>query len=97
MNVSAVSVAQIATYVLTLGISCILACVLVQSDQVQQGEQEYPDDIDEVPIQAADFDWRKIFGVERSTPGHHQDHQHQGHTNNHVQSVKPCHEKVKAE
>src|SRR5579871_6766123 len=66
------------------------------ADQIQERKQKDPDDVDEVPIQAADFDRREITRTESATPGHDQNCSHQADANDHVECVKARHEKVEA-
>ena len=42
----------------------------MQIDQIEQGKQINPNDVDEVPVQTADFDGGVIFGREAALPGH---------------------------
>jgi hypothetical protein len=42
---------------------------LVFVDQVKQREQVNPNDVDEMPVQAADFDGCMVFGRQASLPG----------------------------
>jgi hypothetical protein len=42
----------------------------VPVNQIEQREQVNPDDIDEVPVEAADLDWSMPFWREPALPGH---------------------------
>ena len=43
---------------------CVGSCsVHVPADQIEQREQEDPDDVDEVPVEAADLDRAGVLGV----------------------------------
>src|SRR5437868_8779631 len=92
-----VSVSQTRTYVRTEGTECILDEFLCAPDQIQQREQEDPYNIDEVPIQAADFHRREIVGVELALPRHCVDCEHQDHAHKHVNGVEAGHEEIEAE
>src|ERR1700722_11126033 len=66
-------------------------------DQVEQGKQINPDDVDEMPVQAADLDWSVIFRREASLPGHSQKPGKDTQPDNHVEGVDAGHDEVKRE
>ena len=49
-------------------IACLIRGMVVPADQIEQREQENPDDVDEVPVQAGHFDRRVVVGVEAAAP-----------------------------
>src|SRR5687767_3728301 len=71
-----------------------LVCAIVVADQVKQREQEDPDNVDEVPVEAGDFDRRVVLGVEMPPPRHGGDDQHDPDANDHVHGVQPRHHEV---
>src|SRR5271165_6294786 len=68
----------------------------VTVDQVEQGKQVNPHDVDEVPVQAADFEWGVILGREAAFPGHPEKPGENAEPDNHVQGVQPGHDEVKS-
>ncbi len=66
-------------------------------DQVQQWEQVDPDDVDEVPVQAADFERRVIFGREPAFPCHPEEPGENAESDDHVQRVQAGHHEVQSE
>src|ERR1700691_5280603 len=69
----------------------------VPVDQVKQREQVNPDDVDEVPVQAADLDWSVPLGSESSLPGHDQEPEKNTQADDHVYRVQARHHEVKRE
>src|ERR1700693_362021 len=76
---------------------CISNKVSRASYQVQEWEQENPDDVNEVTIEAADLDRREIGGVEFPLPRHKVDGEHQPHADHHVERVEAGHEEIETE
>src|SRR5579863_2220786 len=77
-------------------------CPLIKSsrvpiDQVQQREQVNPDDVDEVPVQPADFHRRVILRSEISLPGHDKQPGENSQSHNHVQRVQTSHDEIQGE
>src|ERR1051326_1231911 len=67
------------------------------ANQVQQWEQENPDDIDEVPVEAADLDRIVVLARNRaavSEPPHDAD---DADADDHVERVKPGHHELQRE
>src|SRR5207245_5366455 len=64
------------------------------SDQVKQREEENPDDIDKVPVQAGDL--YRVIPVRRkpAAPRHDQKHREDSYPDHHVQRVHARHGKV---
>src|SRR5215475_8528059 len=66
----------------------------VKARQIKQREEEYPDDVNEVPIEAADFD-RRVVVLGELALLRHQDHRGQeAGADDHMQRVQPSHQKV---
>src|SRR6476660_2662525 len=62
--VSTISTAKIPTYTRG-GTTCVCASAIsVPPDQVEEREEEDPDDVDEVPVEAAHLDRRRVRGPE---------------------------------
>src|SRR5579863_4976727 len=66
-------------------------------NQIEQWKQVNPHNIDEVPVQAADFEGRVIFLSKASLPRHHQKPGKDAQANDHVQRVQPGHDEVERE
>ncbi len=66
----------------------------VPIDQVQQREQIDPDDIDEVPIEAADFERSVIVRREPAFPCHPEKPCEDAEPDDHVQRVQASHDEV---
>ena len=66
-------------------------------DQVEQWEQVNPDDVDEVPVEAADFDRGVLFWGEASLPGHGQQPGKNPEADDHVQRVQAGHDEIERE
>src|ERR1700730_7507455 len=77
--------------------SAIQLSVCVPPDQIQQGEQEDPDDVDEVPVEDADFDRAVVFLRDGAAPGPREHHQHNADADDHVHRVQPGHDEVERE
>src|SRR5208282_5000571 len=69
----------------------------VPVNQIKQREQVNPDDVDEVPIEAADLDWSVPLGGEAAFPGHDQEPEKNAETDDHVQRVQASHDEVERE
>ena len=67
------------------------------SNQIEQREEENPHDIDEVPIEAADFNRCKVLSRNLVAPDLGDHPQHDADANDHVQCVHPGHHEVKRE
>ena len=74
-----------------------LNSVLVPANQVQQGEQENPHNIDKVPVQAAQFNRRVIGWAKLSAFGAQCQPCQQSQPNHHVEGVQAGHGKVEGE
>ena len=66
-------------------------------NEVEQGEQENPHDIDEMPIQSADFDGLVVRAVEVAQVGAHHQPGHDADADDHVNGVQAGHDEVEAE
>src|SRR5205823_8666733 len=66
-------------------------------DQVQKWKQEYPDDIHEVPVQAADLDWAVVLGGHDPAEGPPQHHRHDSQSDDHVKRVEAGHQEIERE
>src|SRR5262249_20554219 len=71
--------------------------VLVPADQVQQRKQENPDNIDKVPVQAAEFNRREVPWPEIAARGAQQQPCKQSQANHHVKGVEAGHGEVEGE
>src|SRR5579862_2623791 len=69
----------------------------VSVDQVEQWEEVDPDNVDKMPIQAADLDRRIVLGRKSALPRHGKQPGKNSETNNHVQRVNAGHHEVKGE
>src|ERR1700689_3587244 len=69
----------------------------VPVDQVKQGKQINPDDVDEVPVEASDFDGSVVLGREASVPCHEKEPEKNSQADDHVQSVQSRHDEIKRE
>src|SRR3981189_131977 len=65
--------------------------------QIEQRKKENPDNIDEMPIQAHDFNRSEIVGREASLARPENQPEQQPHPDDHVQRVQPGHGKVEKE
>src|SRR5690606_15117151 len=74
-----------------------LASASVTADQVQQGEEEDPDDVDEVPVQPEVLDRVVIGGAELPRDGALEDPDQQAGADDHVERVPPGHREVERE
>src|ERR1700692_2365302 len=70
---------------------------LVRPDQVQQREQEDPDDVHEVPVQADALERVVPLGGVAPLPGGQQQVAEQADADDHVQGVQPGHAEVERE
>src|SRR5688500_8879619 len=66
----------------------------VSPEQIKQREQEYPDDIDKVPVKARHFDGCKVIVTERVCPGFPKQPRHQPQPDDHVTGVPTGHHKI---
>src|SRR5438874_3282965 len=66
-------------------------------DQVQEWKQEYPDDIHEVPVQAADLDRAVVLGGDDPAEGPPQHHGHHSQPDDHVERVEAGHHEIERE
>src|SRR5258705_9797722 len=69
----------------------------VSSEQIEQWKQENPDDVDEVPVEAADLNRAVVLGVDRAAPGPDEHPRHDAEADDHVQRVQPGHREVERE
>src|SRR5271169_5554000 len=69
----------------------------VPVDQVEQWKQVDPDNVDEMPVEAADLDWSVILGTESAFPRHDQKPEKDAQPDDHMQRVQPSHDEVKRE
>src|SRR6267154_2954774 len=77
-------------------------CAVIQAsrvpvDQVEQGKQVDPDNVDEVPVQAANFDGSVVLGRKAAFPGHSQEPEENSETDDHVESVQARHHEIERE
>jgi hypothetical protein len=63
------------------------------SNQIQQGEQKNPHNINEMPVKAGYLDGVEVF-LEAIPRGQHDQGCHDAAAHDHMQSVKPGHEKI---
>src|SRR5437773_12210621 len=79
------------------GACAVSGCSGMVRDQVEEGEEEDPDDVHEVPVEPGDLDGRVVGGTEPSVPrlpGHDRD---DGHADHHVQGVQAGEAEVEGE
>ncbi len=69
----------------------------MSAQQIKQREEEDPDDIDKVPIQARHFHRHIIIRAERASKCLVQQPQHQSKPDDHMQSMQARHRKIKPE
>src|SRR5712691_1889544 len=69
----------------------------VPVDQVEQGKQIDPDNVDEVPVQAANFDRCVVFGSEAAFPCHGQEPEKNSEPDDHVQCMQARHDEIERE
>src|SRR6185503_11144037 len=65
--------------------------------QVQEREQKNPDDVDEVPVEAADLDRVAVLPGNHAPPRPPQHHAHDAETDDHVQRVNAGHHEIQRE
>src|SRR5438105_3357914 len=63
-------------------------------NQIQEREQENPHDIDEVPIEAADFNRTVVFRRDRAAPRPPEHPAHDAEADDHMQRVESGHNEV---
>src|ERR1044071_3037056 len=66
----------------------------VSPEQVEQGEEEYPDDVYEVPVETGQFNGRVIFRRVASLPREEDQIGEDADADNHVERVQPRHRKI---
>src|SRR5271157_3198704 len=66
-------------------------------NQIEQGKQVDPNDVYEVPVQAAHFYGRVVFGSEATFPRGRQQPGKNADPDDHVQRVQPGHHEIKRE
>src|SRR5258706_8271712 len=66
-------------------------------DQVKQWKKIDPDDVDEVPVEASDFDGSVVLRSEASLPCREEEPEKNAEADNHVQRVQTRHDKVERE
>jgi hypothetical protein len=66
-------------------------------NKIEQREKENPNDIDEMPVQTDEVDWRAVLGRETALHRLSDQPNQQACADNHVQGVKPGHREVKRE
>src|SRR4030095_4174715 len=66
-------------------------------DQVEKRKKEYPNNVYEVPIQAAQLNGRVVNRTEFISPRQKDQDRHQPDSNNHVQGMHACHDEVEDE
>src|ERR1700738_1223006 len=69
----------------------------VAIDQIQQREQENPNDIDEVPVEADVFHGRVVFRREAAAQRFLDEPEKQARSNDHVESVQAGHAAIEGE
>ena len=69
----------------------LMLCQPHGSDQVKQREQENPDQVNDVPIQAAKVNWCEVLRAEVSTNTTKEQPSDHGHANDDVGTVKTGH------
>src|SRR5512137_933852 len=66
-------------------------------DQVEQREEEDPDEVDEVPVEAGELDRRRVARAELAAGGPHRHPAQDAHADEHVEPVQAGHEEVDRE
>src|SRR6516225_397616 len=69
----------------------------VAPDQVEQGEEEDPHDVDEVPVQARDLDRRVVAGADAPRPRHPEEPRHDAEPDDHVKGMEPGQREIERE
>src|SRR5262245_53045033 len=67
------------------------------SDQIQEGKEKYPDDIDEVPVEPADLNRAVVVPRNRPPPSPPEHPQYDAHADHHVKRVQSRHHEVQRE
>src|SRR5438309_11348340 len=75
----------------------LMPILLVPINQIKQREQVNPNDVDEMPVKATDFERRVIFRREASLPRHPQEPAENTEPDNHVQRMQAGHDEVEGE
>src|SRR5579871_3424115 len=65
--------------------------------QVEQRKQKNPHNIDEMPVEPDDLNWREIVRREIIAPGAEHQPQQQAHADDHVNGVQSGHREVEEE
>src|SRR5262245_35482282 len=65
--------------------------------EIKKWKQKHPNDVNEVPVKSAQFNWRIINGVELSPERQDRQHRHQTEADDHVQSVHASHNEIENE
>src|SRR5687768_16137125 len=73
------------------------ASVQMPPDQIQQRKQENPNDVDEMPVQAADLDGAGILPRDGSVPCPEQHPRHDSEPDDHVNGVQAGHREIQRE
>src|ERR1700679_2632979 len=66
-------------------------------NQVKQRKQVNPDNVDEMPVQAAYFDGPVVFGRQASIPGQREEPHEDPDAEDHVHGVESGHDEIKGE
>src|SRR5258708_3844621 len=69
----------------------------VPVDEIEQRKQVKPNDVEEVPVEAADFDGSVVFGSEASFPGCEEKPEKNAEPDDHVERVQAGHNEIKSE
>src|ERR1019366_7170515 len=65
-------------------------------NQVEQGEQVDPDNVDEVPVETAHLERRVVLGCEAAFPCHDQEPGEEAESDDHVEGVQAGHDEVQS-
>src|ERR1035441_9431164 len=65
-------------------------------NQVEQGEQVDPDNVDEVPVETAHLERRVVLGCEAAFPCHYQEPGEEAESDDHVEGVQAGHDEVQS-
>src|SRR5262249_50655613 len=69
----------------------------VAADQVEEGKEEDPDDVDEVPVEPGDLDRRVVGGADATRPRHPKEPGHDAEPDDHVEGMEPGQREVERE
>src|SRR5215208_3671969 len=67
---------------------CEVSCAIELLDEVDDGEDHDPDDVDEVPVQSRDIDDERVLGAESATHVDREERQQPQHAHGHVRAVE---------